>query len=62
MVAGQGGKQTFPTGGVDGKEKWVNGASSNQTFVHYGDTGNSAQQAISFELNQLLCQPPVRAF
>lgn len=32
---GQGGHQSMPTGREDGKEKWVNGASSNSTFVHY---------------------------
>jgi purine nucleosidase len=53
---GQGGHQTFPTGGHDGVEHWVGGSASNQTFVQY--TGSNAQGKIDFELNQLLCQPP----
>ena len=54
--SGQGGHQTFPPGSRDGVEHWVSGSSSNQSFVQY--SGKGAQAAISFELNQLLCQPP----
>jgi hypothetical protein len=53
---GQGGHQTFPADRRDGVEHWVGGSASNQTFVQY--SGSGAQGKISFELNQLLCQPP----
>lgn len=39
-----------------GRETWHDGSGANQSRVEYAGPG--AQEAISFELNQLLCKPP----